>query len=164
MASGMFDYPDATGIPASDGMVFLADWSEEDWARLLRHTDTRHFATGDTVIQAGESDRSLYIVAAGRLEILRPRDRAGGPESLAVVYVCEPGGVIGEQAFVDGRPRSATVRSIATGRLTRLTIDGFETFSGHYPALARRFLFDLARILSLRLRQTNAILERGDRG
>lgn len=160
MSTMLFDYPDASGRPAGDEFVFLADWSEGEWSQLLRHTDARSFAAGETVIRAGEGERSLYIVAEGRLEILRPRGRLG---RLVVVHVCAAGGVIGEQAFVDGRPRSATIRASEAGRLLRLSGDAFETFAGHYPALARRMLLDLARILSLRLREAHLIIEREGR-
>ncbi len=157
MSNGLFEYPDASGQTPPDEFVFLPDWSEDEWAQLLRHTDSRSFEADEVVIRAGEGERSLYIVAEGRLEILRPRGRQ---RKLRVVHVCGSGTVIGEQAFVDGRPRSATIRATHGGRLMRLSRDSFETFSGHYPALARRFVFDLARILSLRLRQANLTIER----
>lgn len=160
MPSGLFDYPDAAGKSAADEFVFLPDWTEDEWAQLLRHTDTRAFSAGETVISMGEGERSMYVVAEGRLEIMRPRGRA---RRMTVVHVCGPGTVIGEQAFVDLRPRSATVIATHAGRLMRLTRDGFETFAGHYPALARRFIFDLARIISLRLREANLIIEREGR-
>ena len=44
-------------------------WSEEAWLRLLSHTESRRFRAGDTVIQRGASDRALYFVAAGSLEV-----------------------------------------------------------------------------------------------
>ena len=160
MSDSLFDYPDAVGHLSDDDFVFLPEWSEDEWAQLLRHAEARSFEAGDLVIRSGDTENSLAIIAEGHLEVLRPRGRLG---RLAVVHVCRTGSVIGEQAFVDGRPRSATVRAVSAGRLLRLGRDNFETFSGHYPALARRFLYDLARILSLRLRQANALLEREGR-
>jgi CRP-like cAMP-binding protein len=74
--------------------------------------------------------------------------------------VVRAGSVIGEQAFVDGQPRSATVRSTTDSELLRLSRDAFETFAARDPALAMDLIFDLARILSLRLRTSQALMAR----
>lgn len=162
MDSGFFDYPDAdsTASRAAADFRFLPDWTEEEWARLLRHVAARPFRAGETVIRAGDHERSLMIVADGRLDVFF----RGGPLGREIRrQSCDAGSVIGEQAFLDGFPRSATIRAVTDGRLMQLTPEAFEAFSGHWPALSKRFLFDLGRIVSLRLRRANALLEREGR-
>jgi CRP-like cAMP-binding protein len=137
--------------PAS-ALVFLAAWNDHDWEKLLAHTEILHFRAGEMVIQAGESDRTLYIVAQGRLEVLL------GDARVRRIATIETGSVVGEQVFLDGQPRSASVRALTDGKILRLSLEAFEIFAAHEPHLGMAFLFDLARILSLRLRQTTALI------
>jgi CRP-like cAMP-binding protein len=140
---GYFDSPD------SGDFLFLRDRTEDDWRRLLGYAETRLFRTGDLIIRAGETDRALYIVASGRLEVLRPGDSG----ELHRVSSVEPRSVTGEMAFVDARPRSATIRALTDGELHRLTWDQFEILAARYPELGRAILLDIARILAARLRE-----------
>ena len=64
------------------------------------------------------------------------------------------GSVFGEIAFFDGAPRSATIRSRSTGSAVRVTRENFETLAAWEPTIARQLLFDLGRILAMRLRWT----------
>ena len=150
--STFFAYPSEESSDA--GLVFLADRDEADWARLLGFTETIRFAAGDTIIEAGESDRALYIVVEGSLEVLVPEDggraRRGG--------TIAPRSVVGEVAFLDARPRSATIRALSAGELVRLTFEAFEVLAARYPELGRAVLVDLGRILAGRLREADAAL------
>lgn len=136
--------------PQTERLVLLERLSAEQWGRLLDETDVLTFEPGDMVLRAGESDRSLYLVQKGRLEVLAPGQSGEGPALTTV----EAGSVFGEQAFVDGQQRSASVRAIATGELRRLHHDAFLRLSQTDPVLAQMFLTDLARVLSERLRRT----------
>lgn len=144
--SRYFDYEqrDASGAegPARKG-VFLARASRADWERLAACCSVRRFRAGDTVVQQGERAQSLYIVARGSLEVRR------GARRLAHV---PEGSVFGEQAFFDGEPRSADVVAASDGELLELGADDLELLAARDPQLARAVLFDLGRILSLRLR------------
>ncbi len=133
-----------------DDQDFLYDWDENDYGKLLLHTDAYHFQTGDVVIRAGEIDRSLYIIVGGELEVVVPSAKEEAPR---VVAILQAGSVLGDQAFLDSRPRSAEVRATTDGELLRLRFEEFQHFAKREPELSRSFLFDLGRILSLRLRR-----------
>lgn len=161
--SRFFHYPEAdtpqgtvVDTPAAAGdLLFLGDRSDDEWTRLIAVCERRPFRAGDTVIRAGEHDRALYIVARGELEVRAPaRQRRGGLELSRI----ESGSVLGEVAFFDGMPRSATVRATSDGELLRLSHDAFEALALRDATLARAILFDLGRILAQRLRRTNAAL------
>ena len=68
--------------------------------------------------------------------------------------------MLGEQSFFDNQPRSATVWAVTDGTLLLLPFDAFSTFGEAEPALARDFLFAMARVLSIRLRNTSFRLRR----
>lgn len=150
--SSFFDYPSEPG-ETPDELVFLRDRSEDDWERVLAHAEAVRLAPGDVLIRAGERDRTLYVIASGRLEVLLP----GDDERIGTI---EPRSVAGEIAFIDGRPRSATLRALTDCEVFALRFEAFETLAARYPELGRAILLDLGRILAGRLRQTNEALDR----
>jgi CRP/FNR family transcriptional regulator, cyclic AMP receptor protein len=147
--SSYFDYP--TEEPAESSLTFLADRGEEDWAVVLAHTETRRFTAGEVVIRAGDDDRALYLLTSGRLSV------ASG----AAFRTIDAPSVVGEVAFLDGGPRSLTLVATSDGELRRLGLESFETLAGRHPELARAMLFDLGRIVSLRLRFLTELIEDG---
>jgi CRP/FNR family transcriptional regulator, cyclic AMP receptor protein len=153
--SSFFDYPETEADTTRDEFVFLPTWRDQEWAKLLEYTETRLFNAGDLVLRAGDNERALYLVAFGRFEVLLSR---GEPERLIRFAMIEAGSVLGEQSFLDGYPRSATIRAVDEGQMFHLSLDAFEIFAAKEPKLARDLLFDLGRILSLRLRQTTAFI------
>jgi len=66
-------------------------------------------------------------------------------------------------AFLDGRPRAATIRALTDGDLLRLSFESFEILSARHPELGRAILLDLGRILAARLRQANDVIARHSR-
>jgi CRP/FNR family transcriptional regulator, cyclic AMP receptor protein len=143
-----FDYPTEPPVPSVDPGYLLPDASDAQWATLLGHTRQRWFGAGDDVISAGARDRSLYLVLAGRLEVLVERGRRGHQR----VASLGAGSVIGELAFFDGGGRSALVRAVTAAELAELSPADFEALAAADPDLARRLLFELGRILARRLR------------
>jgi len=150
--SSFFDYPgeETTG---GQELVFLPGRADVDWTRLLHHMETIRFRAGEVVIAAGEADRALYLISEGTVEVLVPARRG-----LRRVRTQSKGTILGEVAFLDGRPRSATVQGVTDGEILRLSLEGFEALSARHPDLGRAILFDLGRILAARLRQAEALL------
>lgn len=153
--SAFFDYPDAAEPESAQDLVLLPAWGEAEWQRLVEHTAIRRFRAGDVVVAQGDADRTLYIVVSGRLEVQIPHGRGG---KVRVVAVAEPGEVVGEQAFLDGMPRSATLRALTDGELLSVTLEAFGVFATHAPELARDVLLELARTLSVKLRRANVLI------
>ncbi len=137
--------------PSDSDALLLQDWSEEDWKKLLAHTDPQRFRASEMVIQRGATDRALYFIAAGSVEV--GVYRADGV-SIAPIARIGIGSVIGEQSFFDGLPRSTNVWAVSDGELLRLTLEAFTSFAQAEPALGRDLLFALGRVLSVRLRHT----------
>ena len=154
--SQFFDYEqDSSGATAKQEMAFLSGADKADWEKLVAHCARTTFHKGDTVLRQGDRTQALFIVAKGELEVVQ-EGRKRGAERLAVIPA---GSVFGEQAFFDGAPRSASVRALGDGELLELTAAEFEVLAAREPQLARAILFDLGRILSLRLRETTRILQ-----
>lgn len=143
-----FDYPNESPASSPTAQVLLADASDGEWATLLRHTRHRRFNPGDDVVTAGALDQSLYLVLEGQLEVLAEHGRR---RHRRIAVVAE-GSVIGELSFFDGQARSALVRAMTPAVLAELSPAEFDSLAAADPALARRLLFDLGRILAQRLR------------
>ena len=146
--------PDA---PRRDEWVFTAQGSEEDWAKLVSFTEHMRFKADECVIKAGERDRALYFLTEGRLDIMLPQPK--GADRL--VRTISAPAVVGEMGFVEDQPRSMTIKGMTDGELLRLDYEAFERMAEEHPRIAQNLLFELARVLSLRLRWATQALACG---
>lgn len=137
--------------PPAEDVLLLPGWSDADWEKLLSRTRTVPVRASEVVIQRDAVDRTIYFVAAGFFEVGITRVDGMSMSPLARIGA---GSVIGEQSFFDGMPRSANVWAVAEGELLALDFEDFNRFGREEPALARDLLFALARVLSVRLRNT----------
>lgn len=141
----------ASSAPAGTDRLHLGEWTDASWDKLLDHTRPRPFRASEVVIQRDATDRVLYFVVAGSLEVGITQVDGVSISPLAKIA---PGSVIGEQSFFDGQPRSANVWGVSDGETLQLEFGDFTRFSQSEPVLARDLLFALGRILSSRLRNT----------
>ena len=146
---GLFDYSNTADAPESlQEITFLADLSSEDWARVLKIVKSRVFRAGDDLIRTGDKDDSFYILTSGEVEVtIADKVLATIPE----------GSVFGEISFFDGALRSATIRAKTKGSAIRVTREDLDTLAAWEPEIARKMLFDLGRVLAMRLRWTTRL-------
>ena len=155
-STSFFDYPgDDLGPTADDDVGFLAGFDEDDVAVLLEHAEVRRVRAGHTLIAVGEVDASIFVVTSGSLEARVPHRRKH-----LVLSALPEGSVVGELSFFDGKPRSAEVVAVTDAEVVRLSPEGFDALSAAHPALGRRILLDLARVLAGRLRAANESVRR----
>ncbi len=148
-----FDYPGTERPAAAPGAApFLGTCSADEWAVITAHTDTVRYDPGATVIAEGVLDRTLHIVVRGQLEVLA----TGRTRRSRRVALLEPGAVVGEHGFLDGEAANATVRATTEAEVLRLPLQRFEVLAAKDPHLGLYLLFDLGRVVSLRLRAAEA--------
>jgi len=134
-------------------LLFLPEASAADWATIFSFAQVREIPAGLALVQAGEDDRALYLLIDGTLAVRMPR------EETAFKSIDAPS-VVGELAFFDGSPRSATLDALTDVQVVRIDMDCFHELSMAEPTLAHTMLMDLARILALRLRMASDVIER----
>ena len=134
-------------------LLFLPDATASDWAKIFSFAQVREVSAGLALVQAGEADRALYLLIDGTLAVRMPR------EETAFKTIDAPS-VVGELAFFDGAPRSATLDALTDVQVVRIDMDCFRQLSDAEPELAEAMLMDLARILALRLRMASDVIER----
>lgn len=147
-----FDNDDNTG--QEDIVRFMRNRSAEDWAALLAQTEMVQFKKGEWVLKQGETDRALYIVLTGELEVVLLQ--SDGEERRLTKLAA--GSIFGEQSFLDGKARSATVRAVTNGEMRMLPWEAFEYLSNSNPRLSQGILFDIGCVLSERLRRMNQMI------
>ncbi|NRA09947.1 MAG: cyclic nucleotide-binding domain-containing protein, partial [Myxococcales bacterium] len=98
--NSFFDY----GGTQSDDR-FLSNWSDLDWKKFMTFVTTRRFSQGETLVEKGELSRELFVLTQGSIVVDIPQKGAG---NLDLSVTISPGNIVGEQAFIDGLPRSQT--------------------------------------------------------
>ncbi len=100
------------------------------------------FSVGQTIFRKGDVGDSLYIVAEGQVNIVM------GEQILETV---EAGGMLGEIALIDDKPRSADAVARTDCLLTQVSRQ-------HFLALIQRtplFALQVMRVMADRLRRAN---------
>ena len=146
--SSLFAYPTENSPDAIVNQPFLAHWTHSQWQKLLALTQTYRYSAGDWVIRQRATDRALYLVAFGRLEVLGTKEGKAN-QRLAVI---EAGHIVGEQSFLDGHAQPLDVRAITEADSVRISLEAFEIFAAREPTLARDLALATGRVVSLRLR------------
>jgi CRP/FNR family transcriptional regulator, cyclic AMP receptor protein len=146
----------AAFLPASSGkhperqLLVVPQWQEADWNLLFSYTRRVRVASGEVLIRRDASERALYFVASGLLEVTG----VIGSDSLGAIATVYPGSVIGELSFLDGEPRSAHVWAVADSELYRLDSEDFHRYADAHPRRACDLLLAIGRIVALRLRHS----------
>jgi CRP/FNR family transcriptional regulator, cyclic AMP receptor protein len=152
LGSAFFDYDSVEVHERADEFTFLANRPQSDWAKILDYTEMRRFSADEPIISAGTVDRAVYLLIEGTIGV-RLGDAAG-----RMFKAIDAPSVLGEVAFLDGKPRSATLFAITDGELLRLRMESFEVLSAREPELGRAILLDLARIVTARLRLASDVI------
>ena len=130
--------------------LYLPGWSANDWAALLAQARLLALASKEVLIKRGQTERSLFLVASGELEV----NAGGGGSTMGNLFREGPGAVIGEIAFFDGGKRSATVWAIEPAQLLALERKDLEAFAAQHPERGLELLFALGRVLAFRVRRS----------
>lgn len=117
-------------------------------ATLLAFTDKVEFEPGQVLIRQSDTDASVFVLVEGTLEVI-----VEDGDTQQTVATIEPHALVGEQSFIDGGPRTASVIARTHGVAHRLTDSGFEQARTVHPEVACAFLVDVSRALAQRIRQ-----------
>lgn len=116
----------------------------DEWKAIAPFLSVRFLREGEPLMHEGDSDRELFILADGELEV-----RAQGH----VLAIIKPGAVVGEGTFFSGQPRSATVVPSCASVAWGLKWDRFNALANKQPRLAVDLIKGLASVLAIRMRE-----------
>lgn len=146
--SSLFAYPTESMPDPLVEPPFLGHWTHGQWQKLLALTQTYRYSAGEWVIRQGATERALYLVAFGRLEVIG----AAGDKAHQRHAIMEAGAIVGEHSFLDGRPQPLAVRALTEAEAVRLSFEAFESFAAREPNLARDLALAIGQVVSLRFR------------
>src|SRR5215468_1741385 len=97
--------------------------------------DVRPFSPGQTIFEEGQPGDVMFAVLEGEVEINRQN---------RVIESITAGGVFGEMALIDQKPRSASAIGRTSGRLAAINARRFQVLVSQNPHFAIQMLQLLA--------------------
>ena len=118
-------------------------------ARIAPHGRRRQVAQGEVLVHAGESAARIFVVLAGRIDVIRPS------ASEEVVISFSPGMFTGEATMLSGRRGLAQVRAGADSEVIEVARDDLlaliQTDSELSAILMRAFILRRVELISRRV-------------
>lgn len=137
--------------------AFGADWglSDEERGILQGYVVERFFDAGEYLYKEGDSDGSLFMLRRGSADVSVSIPAQGRTYRLGTVT---RGTITGEVGLFDGLPRSETVQATAPVTAYELSHDAFARLMDEHPRVALRVQTAIGRVVSGRLRRSNALV------
>ena len=137
--------------------------SESNWANELMPLQIEELATffqgysattGTILVMEGEKINYFCLICEGYVDVVKENTFG----KLKKLKSLGPGKVIGEMAFFDQSPSSATIVVKSNATLLIMTHDSFNSLCLHSPYIAIHILSNFIRTISARLRETSGKL------
>jgi len=137
------------GVPSKylTRMKVFSEMSPEDLEPFAREMVEQSFRPFTYIVQQGSHGDAMYFVIQGKVGI---STRGQVTESFLVAL--NIGDMFGEMSLFDPGPRSADVRAENDVIVLKLTSEALQKVCKEAPGPASRFLWNIARILSSRVR------------
>lgn len=130
------------------------DFSAAELGTIASHMHAYRAPQKTHIIKEGDRTSYLFIVMEGSVSVHK-EDAAGNRKQLAQI---PSGKCFGEMSLIDDLPCSADIVTDTTARLLLIGRDNFRRMIDVHPMVGGRLLWRLARLISLRLRQTSSQL------
>jgi CRP/FNR family cyclic AMP-dependent transcriptional regulator len=129
--------------------------AEADLAALAACVKARRYGAGDLVFHEGDPGATMLVVAEGTLVAVAARGEARGE----VLNRMGEGEIVGEMAFLDPAPRSATVRALTDVVAYELDHDAVGVLRRQAPGAVAALVGLAVRDVTRRLRLLDERIE-----
>lgn len=129
---------------ASDAL--RCQFTPQQWEVLATYMQPFALQQGQSLIEQGSADQTLYFIESGTLSVHYQDDK--GRVRLAMVAA---GSMVGEGAFFSRLPRSATVQASNACKLWCLTALRFKELSNRHSPIALELALAMGGVLAKRL-------------
>jgi diguanylate cyclase (GGDEF)-like protein len=121
----------------------LSDVAEPLRALLSQLGHPTELAAGQWLWREGDPGHDVVVLAEGTLQVVHE-----GPDGeLVILRELQPGAVLGEIAFLDGRPRSAGVRAATPCRIARIAATEFRDLLRQRPEVLEALLLQQIQVV-----------------
>lgn len=125
--------------------------SDEQVRALVGISHCRMLQDDEILIEEGKVDNSLHVVTKGTVAVMR--DVGGGEHT--TMHLLRTGDMAGEMGFVDGRPHSATLRSVGQTQVCSFDRESFESLLETDPWIVYRVMQNIVSVGHDILRRMN---------
>jgi cAMP-dependent protein kinase regulator len=108
----------------------FSELPREAFIAIIDHLNKHWTSPGESIIEEGSSDDSMYLIIQGEFEVVREHTTTSEATVLARLG---PGAYFGEMELLVTAPRLATVRSVDEGLILELDNKGFEALCSQHP-------------------------------
>jgi CRP-like cAMP-binding protein len=132
----------------------LAGLTPDEAVALVEIAEVRTYADGDTLVEEGAESDCLFILKSGSLNV--EKRQANGKGAVTLTTLGDPGDFFGEMSLIDSMPRSADIRASGPAEALAFPKRQLTSFFTQSPRVQMTMILNIARNLSLRLRQANS--------
>ncbi|MCX7173962.1 MAG: cyclic nucleotide-binding domain-containing protein [Proteobacteria bacterium] len=136
-----------------DGLNFFKEFSYPELTVIGKFLMLQSALKGTTIFQEGDPGSFMLILIKGSISIYK-----GGEHGQHLLSSESKGRIVGEMALLDHERRSATCVVDQDCEYLTLNQEGLKKLAAEYPALAYRFMFCVAQLISRRLRRTSGMM------
>lgn len=137
-------------LAASPLLVGLTD---DELQTLLEAAESRCHEDGELIVREGTPSDCLFLLESGTVQV----ERVKGGRRVVLARLAECGDFFGEMSLIDILPHSADIRAVEGGVTVRAFAKQQLTgLFGRSPRVQMTMILNIARNLSLRLRQADS--------
>jgi CRP/FNR family cyclic AMP-dependent transcriptional regulator len=129
----------------------ISDLNEKQCSDLSSVATSRALQDQEVLIEQGQSDETLHIVASGALAV--ERTTSGG--DTITMHILKPGDLAGEMGFVDGTEHSATLRAMGPTSVVSISRQDLESLLPDKPEVVYGLMRGIIRTAHRILREMN---------
>jgi CRP/FNR family cyclic AMP-dependent transcriptional regulator len=129
----------------------ISDLNEKQCSDLSSVATSRALQDQEVLIEQGQSDETLHIVASGALAV--ERTTSGG--DTITMHILKPGDLAGEMGFVDGTEHSATLRAMGPTSVVSISRQDLESLLPNKPEVVYGLMRGIIRTAHRILREMN---------
>ncbi len=137
------------------GIHMFSELNDDDIDDLSHYLTKYTAESGIEVTKEGDTEGYMCIVVDGKLEV---RKVAATEDEYQRIAVVKAGRTIGEMTLLDDLPHSATIVTVQDSVFLVLTKEMFNEMLEENKTLGIKIMKIIARLVSLRLRQTSGVL------
>ena len=123
----------------------------DQWRTIAPYLTRHDIRAGDLLIKQGDTDRTMYFLAQGSLQVFV----TGGPPGSRIA-ILRAGSVIGEPGLFGDAARMANVEAMTACAVWALRGPRLEELAQRSPALALELLRAAGAVMATRMRATLA--------
>jgi CRP/FNR family transcriptional regulator, cyclic AMP receptor protein len=132
--------------------AFRARLNAEQWRTLGPYLTQHDIRQGDLLIKQGDTDRTLYFLGRGSLQVFV----TGGPPGGNRIALLRPGSAVGEPGLFGDGPRMASVEAVTPSIVWALRGPRLEELAQRSPALALEIVRAAGGVMAQRMRANMA--------